>query len=81
MFISDKPHDKCYHCMFAQLYKCYLKSRSFTYKTEIESQMEKTNLCLPEGKERGGINSEIAINIYTGGENATHSSIFAVRTP
>ena len=34
------------------------------YKTEIESQMQKTNLWLLRGKERGGINWEIGINIY-----------------
>ena len=34
------------------------------YKTEVESQMLKTNLWLPEGK-GGGINWEIGIDIYT----------------
>ena len=33
------------------------------YKTEIESQMLKTNLGLPRGE--GGINWEIGIDIYT----------------
>ena len=35
------------------------------YKTEIELQMKKTNLRLPKGKEGGGINWEIGIDIYT----------------
>ena len=35
------------------------------YKTEIESQMQKTNLWLPGGKHGGGINWEIGIDIYT----------------
>ena len=36
-----------------------------TYKTEIESQMQKTNLRLLGGKSGGGINWEIGIDIYT----------------
>ena len=35
------------------------------YKTEIELQMKKTNLRLPKGKEGGGINWEIGIDICT----------------
>ena len=35
------------------------------YRTEIESQMEKTYIWLPRGKEDGGINWEIGIYIYT----------------
>ena len=34
------------------------------YKTEIESQIQKTNLWLPKGG-WGGKNWEIEINIYT----------------
>ena len=34
------------------------------YKTEIESQMQKTNLWSPRGK-GGGINWEIGTDIYT----------------
>ena len=34
------------------------------YKTEIESQMLKTNLRLPRGKGGGGINWEIGIDLY-----------------
>ena len=35
------------------------------YKTEIELQMQKTNLWLPGGRVGGGINREIGIDIYT----------------
>ena len=35
------------------------------YKTEVESQMSKTNLWLPGDWEREGINWEIGIDIYT----------------
>ena len=35
------------------------------YKTEIESQMYKTNLWLARGKVGGGINWEIGTDIYT----------------
>ena len=35
------------------------------YKTEIESQMQKTNLWLPRGKVGRRINWEIVIDIYT----------------
>ena len=35
------------------------------YKTEIDSQAQKTNLWLPKGKGGGGINQEFGINIYT----------------
>ena len=35
------------------------------YKPEIELQMQKTNLWLPEGKVGEGINWEIGIDIYT----------------
>ena len=35
------------------------------YKTEIESQIQKTNLWLPREKVGGGINCEIGIDIYT----------------
>ena len=34
------------------------------YKTEIESQMWKTNLWLPRGRGGEGINWEIGINLY-----------------
>ena len=33
------------------------------YKTETDSQTQKTNLC-SKGKGRGGINGEFGINIY-----------------
>ena len=35
------------------------------YKTEIESQTQKTNLWLPGGKGSGRINWEIEMDIYT----------------
>ena len=35
------------------------------YKTEIDPQIQKTNLWLPKGKGKGGINQEFGINIYT----------------
>ena len=35
------------------------------YKTEIDSQTQKTNLWLPKGNMWGGINQEDGINIYT----------------
>ena len=35
------------------------------YKTEIDSQTQKTNLQLPKGKGGGGINEEYGINRYT----------------
>ena len=37
----------------------------FVYKTEVESQIQKTNLWLPGYKEWGGINWEIGTDIYT----------------
>ena len=35
------------------------------YKTEVELQMQKTNLRLPGGKGEGGINWKIGTDIYT----------------
>ena len=35
------------------------------YKTEIELQMQKTNMAIKGERERGGINWEMGINIYT----------------
>ena len=35
------------------------------YKTEIQSQMQKTNLQLPGGKKGGRIKWEIGIDMYT----------------
>ena len=35
------------------------------YKTETNSQTQKTNLWLPKGKGGGGINKEVGINIST----------------
>ena len=35
------------------------------YKTEIESQMQKTNLWLPKGSGKERINWEIGMDIYT----------------
>ena len=35
------------------------------YKAEIETQMYRTNIWIPRGKEEGGMNSEIGIDIYT----------------
>ena len=37
----------------------------FIYKTEIDSQTQKTNLWLPKVMGVGGINQEFGINIYT----------------
>ena len=37
----------------------------FVYKTEVDSQIQKTNLWLPGYEEWGGINWEIGIDIYT----------------
>ena len=37
----------------------------FVYKTEVDSQIQKTYLWLPGYKEWGGINWEIGIDIYT----------------
>ena len=46
-----------------------LKKRKGTneliYKTEVDPQMQKTNLWLPGGKMGGGINWKIGIDIYT----------------
>ena len=36
-----------------------------TYKTEIDSQRQKTNLWLPKGKGGRGINQKFGINVYT----------------
>ena len=48
---------------------CNLKKKKGTneliYKTEIESQMQKTNLWLPGGKGMGRTNWEIGIDVYT----------------
>ena len=35
------------------------------YKIETDSQMQKTNLLFPKGKEEGGTNKELRINRYT----------------
>ena len=35
------------------------------YKTEIDSQTQKTNLQLPKGQGAGGINQKFEINRYT----------------
>ena len=46
---------------------CNLKNKDANepiYKTEIESQMQKTKV-LPEGKGEGGIHWEISTDIYT----------------
>ena len=42
-------------------------TNEFIYKTETDSQTQKTNLWLPKGKgwEGGGINQEYEINRYT----------------
>ena len=40
-------------------------SNELIYKTETDSQTQKTNLQLPKGKGRGGINQESGINRYT----------------
>ena len=37
----------------------------FVYKTEVDSQIQKTNLWLPGYEEWGGKNWEIGIDIYT----------------
>ena len=42
-----------------------MPTNELTYKIEIELQMYKTNLRLPGEKERGKINWEIGIDIYT----------------
>ena len=39
--------------------------KELIYKTEIESQLQKTNVWLPGGKGGGGINWEIGIDTYT----------------
>ena len=41
------------------------KTNEFIYKTERDSQTQKTNLGLPKGKVGGGINQEFEINRYT----------------
>ena len=52
------------------LYHLYMESEKkdineLIYKTEIESQMQETNLWSPKLKGGGGINQEFGINIYT----------------
>ena len=58
------------------IFNCYILSVQKTappkkgtneliYKTEIELQMQKTNLWLPGDKGGGGINWEIGIDVYT----------------
>ena len=42
-----------------------MRMDGFVYKTEVESQIQKTNLWLPGYKEWGGINWEIGTDIYT----------------
>ena len=40
-------------------------TNKFVYKTEGNLQAQKTNLCLPKGKEgEGGINQEFGISRY-----------------
>ena len=40
-------------------------TNEFIYKTEIDSQTQKTHLWLPKGKGEGRINQKFWINIYT----------------
>ena len=40
-------------------------TKELIYKTETDSQTQKTNLWLPKGKGGGGINWEYEINRYT----------------
>ena len=40
-------------------------TNELTYKTEIESQMQKLAFCLPGGESWGKINWEIGIDIHT----------------
>ena len=56
---KDKYHDMIY------MWNLKSDANELIYKTEIESQMQKTNLWLPGGKGGGGINWEIGIDIYT----------------
>ena len=51
------------------LYHLYMESKKkdtnkLIYKTEIESQMQETNLWLPKAKGGGGINQEFGINTH-----------------
>ena len=63
--VSQTEKDK-YHMI---LLVCGILKKNGTneliYKTRVESQMQKTNLWLPEGKEEEGISQETRINIYT----------------
>ena len=56
------------------------------FKTERDSQTQKTNLCLPKEKGWGGINQEFEINIFMvldkqqgqQGPNVCHRELYSV---
>ena len=69
----DGPRD--YHNKWSMLkidiiwYHLYVESKKMTQmnlltKTAVDSQTKKRNLCLPKGKEQGGLNWELGIKIY-----------------
>ena len=51
--------------MIAHILNLKKDTNEFIFKTEIDSQIQKTNLRLPKGKGEGGINQEFEINGYT----------------
>ena len=57
---KDKYHDTAYMWNLKKN-----DTNEIIYKTEIDSQKQKTNLWLPKGKGGGGVNWEFGIDIYT----------------
>ena len=53
--INQKEKDK-YTIYITYVWNLIYDTNEFTYKTEIDSQTQKTNLWLPKGKVGGGIN-------------------------
>ena len=51
------------YCLYVESKK--KSTNELIYETEIELQMQRTNLQLPGGKGQGGTNWEIGIDVYT----------------
>ena len=62
--VSQKQKDK-YHMISLMCGILKNDTNEFTYKTEIDSQIQKANSWLAKGKGWGGINQEFGIKIYT----------------
>ena len=61
--ISQTQKDK--YCMISLICEIKKGTNELIYKTEVDTQMQKTNLWLPGDKRKGGINWEIGTDICT----------------